>query len=88
MKVALSKANEPFSTGGHSGMISIRVVSIGPTLTPIEGSGIDEQAVAEVKATGSCKGYEKEYSSKRWRTRACCVGGAARRTPGPRAVPS
>jgi len=61
-----------------AGMISLRVVSFlfGPTLTLIGiRSGIDEQAVAEVKATGSCKAYEKEYFV-RMASGACYVGGA------------
>jgi PAS domain S-box-containing protein len=46
-------------------------------LTPIEWSGIDEQAVAEVKATGSCKAYEKEYLRRDGVRVPVLVGGAS-----------
>ncbi|CAB3749088.1 trifunctional serine/threonine-protein kinase/ATP-binding protein/sensor histidine kinase [Paraburkholderia humisilvae] len=34
------------------------------TLTPSEWARVDEKAVAELRATGSCKPYEKEYIRK------------------------
>jgi PAS domain S-box-containing protein len=46
-------------------------------LTPIEWSGIDEQAVAEVKATGSSKAYEKEYLRRDGVRVPVLVGGAS-----------
>jgi PAS domain S-box-containing protein len=35
-----------------------------PELTPTEWQDADERAVAELRATGSCKAYEKEYFRK------------------------
>jgi PAS domain S-box-containing protein len=35
-----------------------------PELTPAEWQDADERAVAELRATGSCKAYEKEYFRK------------------------
>jgi len=53
-------------------------------LTPAEWQEADDRAVAELRATGSCKAYEKEYlrSDGSPRARACRPGGF-RRIPRP-----
>jgi PAS domain S-box-containing protein len=59
------EANEAFlHMVGHSrdDLVSGRVRWT--ALTPTEWSGADEQAVAELRATGSCKAFEKEYFRK------------------------
>jgi len=45
-------------------------------LTPSEWSGADERAVAELRATGSCKAFEKEYFRKDGVRVPVLVGGA------------
>jgi PAS domain S-box-containing protein len=45
-------------------------------LTPSEWSGADERAVAELRASGSCKAFEKEYFRKDGTRVPVLVGGA------------
>src|ERR1700730_16859735 len=45
-------------------------------LTPSEWSGADERAVAELRASGSCKAFEKEYFRKDGSRVPVLVGGA------------
>jgi PAS domain S-box-containing protein len=45
-------------------------------LTPSEWNGADERAVAELRATGSCKAFEKEYFRKDGSRVPVLVGGA------------
>jgi PAS domain S-box-containing protein len=46
------------------------------TLTPAEWGGADDRAVAELRATGSCKAFEKEYFQKDGRRVPVLLAGA------------
>ena len=79
------EANEAFlHMVGHSrdDIVSGRVSW--SELTPAEWQEADDRAVAELRATGSCKAYEKEYLRQRRQPRARpCRRGGSRRPPRP-----
>jgi PAS domain S-box-containing protein len=61
----LIEANEAFlHMLGHSRDDLVSGRMRWSALTPDEWSGADERAVAELRATGSCKAFEKEYFRK------------------------
>jgi PAS domain S-box-containing protein len=60
---------------GRDDLVSGRV--LWTDLTPSEWSGADERALAEVRATGSCRTYEKEYLRKDGSRVPVLLGGAS-----------
>src|SRR6201991_5007618 len=71
------EANDAFlHIVGHSRDDLISGGVSGMALTPSEWRGADEQALAEVRATGSCNTYEKEYFRKDGRRVPVLLGAA------------